>query len=54
MKSPTLLLNESDWVTHFIIGHENSPLHKKTLFRVDAPESEVERIADFRSAINAL
>lgn len=49
VKSPTLLLNEGDWITHFIIGHENSPLHKKTLFHVDAPESEVEKIADSRS-----
>ncbi|MGB9180379.1 MAG: DUF4352 domain-containing protein [Pyrinomonadaceae bacterium] len=52
VKSATLLLNESDWVTRFIIGHENSPLHKKTFFRVDAPEALVEKIADFRSAVN--
>ncbi len=29
---PTLLINEGEWMTHFIIGHENSPLHKKTRF----------------------
>ena len=52
VKSPTLLLNESDWITHLIIGHENSPLHKKTFFRVDGPETEAERVADFRSAIS--
>jgi hypothetical protein len=34
IKNPTLLINESDWVTHFIIGHENSPLHKKTRFQL--------------------
>jgi len=30
----TLLINESDLPTHFIIGHENSPLHKKTEFKL--------------------
>lgn len=29
-----LLVNESDLPTRFIIGHENSPLHKKTEFRL--------------------
>jgi hypothetical protein len=33
-RSPTLLINESDLPTHFIIGHENSLLHKKTEFRL--------------------
>jgi hypothetical protein len=32
--NPTLLLNENAWLTHFIIGHENSPLHKKTRFQL--------------------
>ncbi len=32
--SPTLLINEGGWLTHFIIGHENSPLHKKTRFQL--------------------
>lgn len=32
--SPTLLINEGAWLTHFIIGHENSPLHKKTRFQL--------------------
>jgi hypothetical protein len=31
---PTLLLNEGSWLTSFIIGHENSPLHKKTRFQL--------------------
>lgn len=30
VRNPALLINEGDWVTHLIIGHENSPLHKKT------------------------
>jgi hypothetical protein len=34
IRNPTLLVNEGDWVTHFIIGHENSPLHKKTRFQI--------------------
>lgn len=32
--SPTLLINEGSWLTHFIIGHENSPWHKKTRFQL--------------------
>lgn len=31
-RDPVLLLNESSPQTHFIIGHENSPLHRKTEF----------------------
>ncbi len=34
IRSPTLLINESEWITHFVIGHENSPLHKKTRFQI--------------------
>ena len=31
---PTLLMREGEWVKHFVIGHENSPLHKKTRFQL--------------------
>ncbi len=34
VKSPTLLINESDWPTRLVIGHENSPLHGKTRFQL--------------------
>ena len=30
----TLLINEGEWVTHLVIGHENSLLHKKTRFQI--------------------
>src|SRR5713101_1631979 len=43
VKSATLLLNEGDFVTHFIIGHENSPLHKKTSFQIDLPATPLVR-----------
>lgn len=33
-KNPTLLINEGEWITHLVIGHENSPLHKKTRFQL--------------------
>lgn len=33
-RDPVLLINESDLPTHFIIGHENSLLHKKTEFKL--------------------
>ena len=35
--NPILLINESDWITHLVIGHENSPLHKQAKFRIDLP-----------------
>lgn len=34
IRNPTLLVNEGDWITHLILGHENSPLHKKTRFQI--------------------
>ena len=33
-RNPKLLINEGEWVTHLIIGHENSPLHKQTRFQL--------------------
>lgn len=33
-RNPTLLINEGEWLTYFVIGHENSPLHKKTKFQL--------------------
>ena len=33
-KAATLLVNEGEWETHFVIGHENSPLHRKTRFQL--------------------
>jgi len=33
-KASTLLVNEGEWETHFVIGHENSPLHRKTRFQL--------------------
>ena len=34
VKHATLLINEGDWITHLVIGHENSLLHKKARFQV--------------------
>ena len=34
VKPVKLLLNEGDWITHVVIGHENSPFHKKTEFQL--------------------
>ena len=33
-KPTALLINEGEWITHLVIGHENSPLHKQTKFQV--------------------
>jgi len=33
-KPTTILINEDAWETRFVIGHENSLLHKKTRFQV--------------------
>jgi hypothetical protein len=34
VNNPTLLIREGELVTHLVIGHENSPLHKKTRFQI--------------------
>lgn len=34
VKNATLLINEGEWITHLVIGHENSPLHKMTKFQL--------------------
>ncbi|MGH9872636.1 MAG: hypothetical protein ACRD9S_09235 [Pyrinomonadaceae bacterium] len=34
VKNPTLLIREGELLTHFVIGHENSFLHKKTRFQI--------------------
>lgn len=33
-KPSTLQINEGEWVTHLVIGHENSPLHRQTRFQL--------------------
>lgn len=35
IKNPELLVSEGGFVTHFIIGHENSPWHRQTKFRLE-------------------
>jgi len=34
VKATTLLINEGESLTRFVIGHENSPLHRKTRFQL--------------------
>jgi hypothetical protein len=36
-----LSMTEGEFATHFIIGHENSPLHKKVLFQLDETPKQV-------------
>jgi len=43
VKSATLLINEGEFVTHFVIGHENSFLHGKTRFRLDLSSAPITR-----------
>ena len=33
-RASTLLINEGEWVTHLVIGHENSLLHKQAKFQL--------------------
>ena len=33
-RNPTLLIREGEFITHLVIGHENSFLHKKTRFQI--------------------
>lgn len=35
VKNPHLLITEADWITHWLIGHENSFFHRKTRFRLE-------------------
>jgi len=35
VKTAKLLINEGDWVTRLVIGHENSLLHRKAEFHLD-------------------
>jgi hypothetical protein len=53
VKSTTLLMNEGDWITRLVIGHENSPLHKKTSFRIDLPPAPLARFDRNRQAWEA-
>jgi hypothetical protein len=34
VKAANLLINEGEWITRLIIGHENSPLHRQTRFQL--------------------
>jgi hypothetical protein len=34
VRNPVLLINEADWLTRFVIGHENSVGHRKTTFQI--------------------
>lgn len=34
IKNPTLLIQESQLLTRFIVGHENSPFHQRTRFQL--------------------
>lgn len=34
IQNPTLLIREGELATHFVIGHENSPLHKTARFQI--------------------
>jgi hypothetical protein len=43
VREPRLLITERDPVTHFLIGHENSFLHKKTVMRLPGPRGQTAR-----------
>ncbi|HKS26703.1 MAG TPA: hypothetical protein VJS44_02735 [Pyrinomonadaceae bacterium] len=40
VRSPALLMKEGEIVTRFLIGHENSPLHKKVLFSLNETQKK--------------
>jgi hypothetical protein len=42
IQNPSLLINEGEWMTHLVIGHENSPLHKKTMFLIGPQTRKVQ------------
>src|SRR5713101_6006562 len=43
VKTATLLINEGDFFTHFVIENENSFLHGKTRFRLDLSSAPIAR-----------
>ena len=43
VRHATLLMNEGDWITHLVIGHENSLLHKKASFQIDLQATALSR-----------
>ena len=43
VRAPRLLIREGEFITRFIIGHENSPLHKKTEFQLTAADTQMAR-----------
>ncbi|HVF49756.1 MAG TPA: hypothetical protein VNA19_06705 [Pyrinomonadaceae bacterium] len=49
IENPRLLINDGELMTRFIIGHENSPLHRKTQFRLEPDGEQAARIAGARS-----
>ncbi|HEX8748956.1 MAG TPA: hypothetical protein VF717_17405 [Pyrinomonadaceae bacterium] len=40
VESPALLINEGELITHFVIGHENSPLHSRVLFSLEGAQKQ--------------
>jgi hypothetical protein len=40
VRAPRLLMTEGEASTRFVVGHENSPLHKKTAFALNAPDMQ--------------
>jgi len=44
-RDPRLLVTERDFVTRFLIGHENSFLHAKTFFRLDPHSTRTSALA---------
>jgi hypothetical protein len=43
VRNPRLFITDADVVTNFLIGHENSPLHKRIYFGLDAKPVSAKR-----------
>lgn len=40
VRNPRLLMTDDEARNRFVVGHENSPLHKKTAFALNAPDAQ--------------
>ncbi len=51
VKNPRLDITTSQLITWFIVGHENSPFHKRVLFRLPASGERTKLTAGVRSCV---
>ncbi len=46
IRSPRLFITTADWPTRFLIGHENSPFHKKIMFQLESQPEPAAKVSN--------